>query len=30
MVGTPDEIDEELLGWIQEAAEFSDTKGRTK
>ena len=22
MVGTPDEIDEELLGWIQEAAEF--------
>ena len=30
MVGTPDEINEELLGWIQEAAEFSDTKGRTK
>ena len=23
MVGTPGEIDEELLGWIQEAAEFS-------
>ena len=22
MVGTPDEINEELLGWIQEAAEF--------
>ena len=30
MVGSVDEIDEELLGWIQEAAEFSDTKGRTK
>ena len=30
MVGSPGEIDEELLGWIQEAAEFSDTKGRTK
>ena len=30
MVGTPDEIDGELLGWIQEAAEFSDTKGRMK
>ena len=30
MVGTPDEIDEELMDWIQEAAEFSDTKGRTK
>ena len=30
MVETPDEIDEELLGWIQEAADFSDTKGRTK
>ena len=28
MVGAPDEIDEELLGWIQEAADFSDTKGR--
>ena len=26
MVGTPDEIDEELLGWIQEAAEFSSSK----
>ncbi len=30
MVETPDEIDEELLDWIQEAADFSDTKGRTK
>ena len=30
MVGSVDEIDEELLGWIQEAADFSDTKGRTK
>ena len=30
MVGSVDEIDEELLGWIQEAAEFSDTKGRAK
>ena len=30
MVGSVEEIDEELLGWIQEAAEFSDTKGRTK
>ena len=30
MVGTPGEIDEELLSWIQEAADFSDTKGRTK
>ena len=30
MVGSVDEIDEELLGWIQEAAEFSDTKGRMK
>ncbi len=30
MVGTPDEIDEELLGWILEAAAFSDTKGRIK
>ena len=29
-VGSAEEIDEELLGWIQEAAEFSDTKGRTK
>ena len=26
MVGTPDEIDEELLGWIQEAAAFSASK----
>ena len=26
MVGTPDEIDEELLGWIQEAADFSASK----
>lgn len=26
MVGTPGEIDEELLGWIQEAAEFSAAK----
>ena len=26
MVGTPDEIDEELLGWIQEAAAFSADK----
>lgn len=30
MVGTPDEIDGELMDWIQEAAKFSDTKGRTK
>ena len=30
MVGTPDEIDEELLGWIQEAAEFAAVKGRMK
>ena len=30
MVGTPDEIDEELLGWILEAAAFSDTKERIK
>ena len=30
MVGTPDEIDEELLGWILEAVAFSDTKGRIK
>ena len=28
MVGTPEEIDEELLTWIQEAAAFSNTKGR--
>ena len=26
MVGTPDEIDEELLSWIQEAADFSAAK----
>ena len=26
MVGTPDEIDEELLGWIQKAATFSASK----
>lgn len=30
MVGTPDEIDEELMGWIWEAAEFADSKGRQK
>lgn len=30
MVGNPDEIDEELLGWIQEAAEFACIKGRQK
>ncbi len=30
MVGTPDEIDEGLLGWILEAAAFSDTKERIK
>ena len=30
MAGSPDEIDEELLGWILEAAAFSDTKGRIK
>ena len=29
-VGSVEEIDEELLGWIQKAAEFSDTKGRLK
>ena len=28
MVGTPDEIDKELLGWIQEAADFSEAKRR--
>ena len=28
MVGTPDEINEELLGWIQEAADFSAAKTR--
>ena len=26
LVGTPDEIDEELLGWVQEAADFSAAK----
>lgn len=26
MVGSPEEIDEELLGWIQEAAEFAASK----
>ena len=30
MVGSVDEIDEELLGWIQEAAAFSEAKGRSK
>lgn len=30
MVGSVDEIDEELLGWIQEAAALSSTKGRMK
>ena len=30
MVGSAEEIDEELLGWIQEAADFSATEGRTK
>ena len=30
MVGTPDEIDEELLGWLQEAAYFAAVKGRIK
>ncbi|MGM9549404.1 MAG: DUF5655 domain-containing protein [Faecousia sp.] len=30
MVGSPDEIDGELLGWIQEAAEFANVKGRGK
>lgn len=30
MVGSPDEIDEELLGWIREAAEFACTKERQK
>ena len=28
MVGSVDEIDEELLGWIQEAADFSAAKKR--
>ena len=30
MVGSVDEIDKELLGWIQEAAEFAAVKGRIK
>ncbi len=30
MVGSPDEIDGELLGWIQEAAEFANEKGRRR
>ena len=30
MVGSVDEIDKELMGWIQEEADFSATKGRTK
>ena len=30
MVETPDEIDEELLGWLQEAADFAAVKGRIK
>ena len=30
MVGSAEEIDEELLGWIREAAEFAKTKGRLK
>ena len=30
MVGSVEEIDEELMGWIQEAADFSATEGRTK
>ena len=30
MVGSVDEIDEELLSWIQEAAEFANVKGRRK
>ena len=28
MVGTPDEIDGELMDWIQEAADFSAAKKR--
>lgn len=27
MVGAPEEIDDELLGWIQQAARFSASKG---
>ena len=30
MVGSVDEIDEELLGWIQEAADIATAKGRQK
>ena len=30
MVGSAEEIDEELLNWIQEAAEFANVKGRRK
>ena len=30
MVGSVEEIDEELLNWIQEAAEFANVKGRRK
>ena len=30
MVGSAEEIDEELLSWIQEAAEFANVKGRRK
>ena len=30
MVGSVEEIDEELLSWIQEAAEFANVKGRRK
>lgn len=28
MVGSPEQIDEELLGWIQEAWEFARSRGR--
>ena len=30
IVGSVEEIDEELLSWIQEAAEFANVKGRRK
>ena len=30
MVGSAEEIDEELLSWIQEAAELANVKGRRK
>ena len=30
MVGSAEEIDKELLSWIQEAAEFANVKGRRK